>query len=230
MAVQFDGSTQYLTTTLIPVTTFPFTVGMWFYMDAVSTLAQNLFAITDTGSADNMMIGGVNSSEQFRIAAQQSAGGLNTNAGPTVVAAGWNYGVWRFINATNYRAHVRLASGTTGNSTVTTSTTPTGLDTMTLGARQPSTGADFFWGGRIAEFFIANGDIYRSTGSTMDQALITHLSFNGPLKTPFLADQLVHYRSFRTHPSLKCAGDLDRGIAQIEWTNTGGATLNAHPV
>lgn len=229
MAASFaSASSQSLSTTspLLPSTGYPFAVGMWVY-PTTSGVEKTLFSFADTASADNYLEVRQNASNQFVAAA--AAGGAEVTATAGINGTRWHFVLVRFDSATLRRIDVLSPTGQTPSGNNTTSTAPTSLDTLALGARIASTTTQYF-DGFIGEFWYANVNIQPAGGATQTPVL-RQLGRGGPFSVPKVAQNLVQYWSFREHPTAPKGEEafIGAGKAWQGWTNTGGVTTGPHP-
>lgn len=231
MSLSLDGSTQYLTQALPPVLDYPFTVGVWFNLRAAANSTRAVFSLSDTGSTTNYLQFRMNTSEVMRNVAEDGTGETAGAATTSLVAGEWNFSAVRFVSAIARRFRPLYGNGFSGeNGSSATSRTPTGLDTITLGALETSGGASQFWDGLIAEYWILNADVGLFSGADMNSSLTRQLAFGGPFSVPSVARSIVEYRSFRT--SINGGGPEDiyfgpKG-APGTWVETGGVTIGPH--
>lgn len=231
MAVVFaSASTQYLQNSAPPAFAYPFTVAMWtlpggllanrtFWVWSDNTTTNNYFEIGTTGAGATL----------FNAQAGASLATTNTT-GSTGQAI---YIIARVISATEKRLASMLSStGVIGQANTATNVTPTGLNTMALGARIDSGGASRAWDGRISEFWWTSNDVGLG-GGNLDASLIRRLAREGPFSVPHVADNLVEYRSFRN--SLQAPGGDSRETyfgefgSQV-WSSVNGPTLQSGAV
>ena len=229
MAASFaSASSQSLSTTVpeLPSTGYPFAVGMWV---APSTLSveKTLFSFADTASANNYLEIRQTSGNNFAIAAAAGGAENTATAGINGGANRWNFVLARFDSATLRRIDAMSPTGQTPGNTVSTSTAPTSLDTLALGARIASTTSQYF-DGLIGEFWYANVNIQPSGGAAN---LLRQLALGGPFSVPRVAQNVVQYWSFREHPTAAKGEEahIGAGKAWQRWTNTGGVTTGRHP-
>lgn len=203
------SSTQYLTCaapTYIP--TYPFSVGIWARLTAVSNVVRVLWSASDTGTTNNYWEIRMSTTEVFQVGA--AAGGA-ANAGGAgscpAIAGQWAFCFARFLSATNRRLGCINPAGAVyfdeGGST--TSTSPSGVDTISLGARVTSGGAADPWDGEIAEYFLLDDDIMANSvdSGVMKMHMIQQLAFCGPFSTPQALSRLVEYRGMRSQMDSK---------------------------
>lgn len=232
MAALFTAaSTQYLTNAAPAVLDYPFTVGMWVNLAALGTVTRGLWALSDTATTNNWFGVEIASTEVVRVAA--AAGGSQNSAGlltPLVVGT-WNFVVARFIGSGNRRIAGLYATGSTEHAQGITARAPAGMDTMSIGARQDSSGPLVPMEGSIAEIWYTNTDI-QADGAQLQEAMLFQLAYGGPFSVPHIAKDIIEYRSFRKYPSSEgdeigevFHGALDRQI----WSNINGVTIGPHP-
>jgi hypothetical protein len=230
VAIAFNGTTQYLLNTTPLVTSTPLTVGMWFRLGAVGTAVQSLWALADMTAGAAFMSTGVNSTETVIIRASNGTA-TDTPVGAVMTVGPWHFHVARFL-ANNDRRISLLAMGATSIITHANSgATEANVTTqMAIGARISNNPVAFFWTGSIAEFWIADADIWFS-GADLPNEMVHQLAFGGPFSIPRVAKALTEYRSFRCGLDSRDDGSGDvyhRGVRQT-WTAVGGPTLAPHP-
>lgn len=219
------------TTSGLPSTGYPFSVGLWCRLTAVSNTVRILWGITDTGSTNNYLQIGMTSGEL--IAIYSAAGGAEASGTiSTAINAGtWVYVVGRFISSTNRRIARILDTGAIGHGYNTTDHAPTGLDQLNLGRRNTSAGADRYWDGNIAEYWLANIDI-QGDGGQLDNSMLSTLAYDGPFSIPHVAANLLEYRALKKHIT---SGEDDYfnvkigGAGQQTWTKVNTPTIGPHP-
>lgn len=223
-----SASSQSLSTTVpeLPSTGYPFAVGMWVYPTTTS-VEKTLFSMADTASANNYLEIRQNASNQFVAAA--IAGGSEVTATAGINGTGWHFVLARFDSATLRRIDVLSPTGQTPSGNNTTSTAPTSLDTMALGARIASTTSQYF-DGLIGEFWYTNTNIQPAGGATQTPVL-RQLGWGGPFSVPHVGQNVVQYWSLREHPTAPKGDEalIGAGKAWQSWTNTGGVTIGPHP-
>jgi len=231
MALRIDSSlSQYLMAPLpVPVITgYPYCVGCW-VRDIDTANARTIWEITDTGATNHWASVEFSNTAFIRLGA--ASGGAEDLTTHTPVDDGtWNHVIARFITATNRRIHLLEWTGTQSTATDTTSRTPTGLDTMVIGAHLTSAGASEFMNGDVAELWVTNGDIF---GPSLDIGKNQHnqIAYGGPLSFPPIAQNLVDYQSFRRGiDSLNHQmGDVDQSRRALWTPVNGGGVLAPHP-
>lgn len=222
MSALFNGSSQHLLNSTVPVTDTPFTVGMWVYPTDPSGTQMFFSSCTNT---DSLAFGLIDSTGlKWGIAFNDS-----NNFGPGAVTLNqWAFCVARFISISNRRLTVLEGNGTiTGvQHTAAGSLLATKYG---IGARVVSPVVEFF-GGRIAEFWMTDTDI-QPDGTALNNDTLRQLAHGGPFSMPHVAANLVDYRSLRTALSSDQdnASDYFNGNSGRQtWTNL-GATRAAHP-
>jgi hypothetical protein len=213
----------------LPLTGYPFTVGVWV---KVRTLGINhrIFALSDSGSADNHLSLYVGSTDAWRI--EGTAGGAEANSAVgTVTTARWSFVLGRFIAAANRRLAVWHSTGNATFSAVqnTVSRAPTSMDMMSIGSLESSSPTDFF-DGLIGEFWLANADVL-PTDAAISAAAMQSLALGGPFSWPHIAKSIVEYRSLRSHPTAGQGSDIyaGAGVRQQSWENVNGVGIGPHP-
>ena len=231
MAVAFVlASSQYLTRAIpetVPTTIFPLTVGAWVYPKSANTMA--FFSIGDNTVTNQY--GAIRRQNTGTVSISAAAGSSESSAnnGVAINANTWNFVVGRFISATNRRVGVLHSTSVISHASGTTSRAPTGANEIRVSGHAASAVTNAM-DGRVAEWWYATADVQPDGAQIQDQ-LLRALAFGGPFSVPAIAKNIVEYRSFRTHPT---CGDLNEiyfggGSTAAPWTNTGGATIEAHP-
>jgi hypothetical protein len=223
------ASSQYLSTTPY-VTAVPFTVAMWIRLTAASTVQRILWAASDSATAHSFFVR-MDAAEQVAASIEAGAGASSAEAATAITAGVWNFVIARYISATNRRVALRHGNGLIQHASDATNTTPTGINTETIGARVISgAAAAQFWNGSIAEFWQCNQDIGPDAASALPDPMVNQLAFGGPFSMPQVAGSLVHYRSFRAHPTAAHSEDVFYGAGGIrEWTNNAAVATGDHP-
>jgi hypothetical protein len=208
-----------------PITAVPFTVGFWVRPTIVS-VAQDLFSITDTaGTADYFSVE-KSAANTWGI----GCNGIFSNVG-TVTQDKWSYLICRYISATNRRLAVLNPDGSTSHVQSTTSRTPAGVDTMTIGAFEDSGGPQSWSDAHIAEWWIADIDIQADAAQLQDPHL-RNLAYYGPFWYPHIARNIVEYR--RLGQSI--GSDTDKTgeaiygkLGKSNWTNVNNVLPGLQP-
>lgn len=227
MAIAFVGaSTQYLSNSAPPAFAYPFTVGLWVKHTNVGS-TTTMWSWADTGSTTEycgiwQVSGG---SVQVRINTGATLGAI-TLAGS---ASLWTFVLARFISATNRRASSYVLGNAIAHGNNATNITPTGIDTMALGAHVTSSVSQALTGS-IAEFWWASSDV-QNDGAQADNALVYQLATRGPFSVPHIAPNIVEYHSFRR--SIDLYGDLRRESyfgpqGRQVWSPTNSPTTASH--
>jgi hypothetical protein len=195
---------------------------------AVSTVIRTLFTLSDTAVANHYLSVKMTAAEALIQSAM--AGGTVNDSGPgiPITAGSWVHVVSRFLSATQRRIH-HLRFGELTNqfnaATGATSRAPTGMDTMTIGCLNLSTGQTLFWDGIIAEYWMAKGDV-NSDGVAMTAENAKHLAFDGPFGLSNI--NVVDYMSFRN--GFAADGPEDRFCSLgHKWAAVNGPTAAPHP-
>lgn len=236
------ASTQYLTQSAPPLLDYPFNIGLWMNLSAVSNVARTLFCLTDTGAASHFLSIGMTSAELLRISA--AAGGtVNSGTATTaLVAETWNFSVFRFVASNQRRFRPVYANGFSGEvGSTATARAPTNMDAILLGALNSGGTISEPWDGMLAEYWIMKGDIMDGVETTDAYSwLMRELRMRGPFALPHIARKVVEYRSFRT--GINGGGPDDIYFAQPgvgsgagsptrpgPWTDNNGVTIGPHP-
>jgi hypothetical protein len=196
---------------------------MWIKLTASGSVARQVFSLSNTGATDHYLVVRMNTSEILQHIA--IAGASNAQVSSTAVITGlWAYFVARFVSATQRRMHVYVPGHSTfavDTATNTTSRTPTGLNAITLGAMNLSSGLADFWDGILAEWWMCRGDI-TSDSLDMTQGELHALAYGGPFNHPRVAGALVDYKSMRQ-------GWQSEIPTPHVWTAVGPPGVAAHP-
>lgn len=231
MALWLDGSTQYVTQALPPVLDYPFCVGISFNLAAAANSTRAVFSLSDTGSLTNYLQFRMSTTEIMRSVAEDGTGETAGAATTALVAGQWNFTLLRLLSANDRRFRPLYGNGFSGeNGSSAISRTPTGLDTITLGALQTSGGASQFWHGGIGEYWILDGDVW-PTGGDAGNDFMRALRLLGPFGIPHIARRILEYRSFRTSINGGGPGNVYFGSKGMPgaWVETGGVTIGPHP-
>lgn len=224
MAATFTAaSVQFLTGAAMPITTYPFSAGVW--IKQPSTGDVSLFFMTDGGGPNYFALALFNGNPY--VSASDTNGEVDADlAGITLNSGKWVFLLGRWVSATNRWCSLLQDDGSTVHAQNTTSRTPAGLTTMYLGSYDGSgTGA---FDGSMAEFFLLNADVQPDGAQTQD-TLLRQLAYGGPLSLPHLAGNVIDYRSLRKHPTCEDAGEIAWGAkGKQTWINN-GVTTGPHP-
>ena len=237
MSIFFQsGISTYLANSSPSVVGLPFSVGIWVNLAAVGAVNRTIWALSDTATSTNYYEIGMDSGENARVGLRSGGGEATFLAGMTFRANRWAFLLARFRTST-----FRCFAGYDGNGLVrstinTSSMAPAGLDLMTLGAISTSQGLNgdaitsVPWAGQIAEFWIANTDVYPSASNT-DISFLMTLAYGGPFAFTNIADNIVEYRSFRKHPASEADGSNEvyfTSSQTVRWTNVNGVRIASH--
>lgn len=233
MAVNFEAaSSQYLvngTTSGLPTTGYPFAVGMWAKLTAADVVTRTLWGLSDTGSASNYLIVRMTTTELIGCTA--AAGGAESNnvLATACPAGGWVFIVARFISSTSRWISGLFPNGVVNHTQGVTARAPTGLDTITIGATNTSSGISSPWDGGMAEYWLSKADV-QADGAQLQESLLRRLAYGGPFSVPHIAKDIIEYRSFRVNPSGDGVGEVFHGLAGRQtWSNVNGVTTGPHP-
>jgi hypothetical protein len=197
MGVLFTAaSSQYLETTDIPATTYPITMGFWCQLTAADAVARTLACLTDTGTTNNYFSTYMTSGEFLGFRVQSSLNASDEFVGQIITAGNWSYVLCRFISSSSRRISFLQHQGIMSSTADGIGVTPTGVDTMTIGALRTSSGMSQFWDGKIAEFFVSVNDA-AVTNSDPNIAFVSKLSREGPFSIPMISSNVRFYASFR---------------------------------
>lgn len=152
MARDFDGSADYLTELISPISAYPCTLSCWVKPDAVSGGSNKyLLSFGDTGSSTNYAAIFINQSTATLNLVHSSSGAAQVSSGPSISAGVWSHaaGLWSSLNSrTSY------LNGTAGTTNTVTKVWPP-INNVAIGALRRSTlGA--YTDGAIAEAAIYN--------------------------------------------------------------------------
>jgi hypothetical protein len=143
MSADFDGSANYLQQTAIAITGHPVTMACWFNSDTI-TAGQTLLGISDSGSTDNYMIiqasGNVTGDPVRALDRGTTARVAATTTGYS--ADTWHHACGVFTSTTSRTIYIDGGSSATDTNT----STPTGIDSLGVGALERSSG----WGVFVA--------------------------------------------------------------------------------
>ena len=146
MSYSFSGTSQYLSADEAPLGSAPdrpWMVTAWALHDAVPLGASQHVALVGQ-SAANQYEGLSAFSDDFYAQSRDGSTNAPANtAGTGLVTSTWTHGAARFDSSTSRSAYVGTSQGTV----VTTSTSPTGFDRVTIGCRPTITE---YWDGLIA--------------------------------------------------------------------------------
>ena len=150
MAIQFDGTNDYLRATSAPVTAVPLSMSFWFNPDATSNSDRNGLAVA-TGSDNNRF--NIYLANDNIVRAQTRSSTANNAAAAT---ASFSAGSWQHAAGVYVTSTERYAYYNGGNKgTNTTDITPSGIDITAVGefgnSATPPTGP---WDGGLAEMAI----------------------------------------------------------------------------
>lgn len=181
MAYAFNGSNQYLSTASAPVTAAPLTIACWARPSA-------------TGTSAYLAIGNTTTGERFQIALNVSSAGV---AAQTIASAVTNTATVGAIPAANNWVHAAGVFSATNNRVAyqdgvagtanTASSTPSGINSLYVGARNNGGGIGLYFNGQIAEVGIWNAALTAAEiasltkGMTCDKVRPDSLVFYAPL-------------------------------------------------
>jgi hypothetical protein len=221
------ASTQRAVNASSPITTYPFSLGLWHYPFDVST-TRGIWSLCNSGANDLNQFYLWNNTGTWTFSARDGVSiSSNTVAGATANA--WAYLFVRAISATNRWLSVLKPDGSIAHSNNVTSRDPSGCNQMSLGSREDAT-PDIFGNGRSAEFFITDTDIQPDAAQT-SEPFIRQLAYRGPFSVPSIKKDIVEYRSFRSFaPTSDKWNEVYYGKkGRQTWTNTNAATIGPHP-
>lgn len=208
-------------TSAAPVfTTLPFTAGGWARTLTIAAGSSALFSWWAALDVDTYEV--YRSGPTLRV-----WGGTTSTDVLTLVAGRWFYFILRGITTSNKRLSAVDSLGTIGNgqSTDTASITPLAYSVGAEGDdSQP-------WNGDVAELWMTDTDI-QPGGGVLDTTTLLYIAYNGPMAVPYIANNLVFYRSFRstTDGVRENAEDVYQGkYGKLTWTASTGITTSDHP-
>lgn len=206
MAFAFNGSNQYLSTASAPATAAPLTIACWARPSATGTTAY--VAINNTTTGDRFQIAlNVSSSA---VAAQTVVGGSTQSAtvGAVPSVNNWLHAAGVFSASNNRVAYLDGVAGTAN----TASSTPSGINSLYVGARNNGAGIGLYFNGQIAEVGVWNVALTAAEiGSLAD----------GMTCDKVRPDSLVYYS-----PLVRDLIDYSGGLTI---TNNNTATVAVHP-
>jgi hypothetical protein len=192
MALEFNGTNQYLQVGSAVLTAAPLTMACWFNVDSV-TVNHSLVSITNSGIAGSitrfaMFAAGAISGDPVRVIASDAA----SNNGIASTTSGYSANFWHHAAGVFTSASSRSVYLDGGNSaTDTTSITPTLLDRTNIGVQflqnAGGTSGIAFADGLIAEVGIWNAALTAAEiaslakGMTCDKVRPQSLVFYAPL-------------------------------------------------
>lgn len=223
MSVAFPG-TQRLLNTSPPITTGSvWSMGLWVMVTSGISGGSIIAAFRNTAETHIIGLQGVNFGSNFGF--NSNAGGSDASiTGVAITTGAWFFHVLRSISTTNRRLSSLSPDGATTHGQNTTSRNPT-INRALLGT---TSGTQTFTG-RIAEWWLAAGDIVPGNGA-MPDAMLRQLAYRGPFSMPHVAANVLHYLSMGTIGSAQDrAGDVYFGSARSPWTPSGTLQLAPHP-
>lgn len=224
-AVFANASSQYLINSVPPVTTYPFTVGMWCYM--TSLVANRAVWSLRSASGSHFFQTSIVGAGPFNFSISVADGGIvNSGTDATALAVNrWYFVVSRFNGTTERRISVLSDDGAATDTFSLVSTNPVGITQSRIG----SFGTNY-WDGALAEYWMTRSDI-QPDNSSLKLATLRQLAKSGPFSIPHIASQVVDYRSFRQAIGSEQDGpDTLRGaFGPQTWVNTNGVALGSHP-
>lgn len=224
------ASSHNLLNSATPITAVPISVGAWVNLSAAANAVRSVFSISDTATTNNYWYLGMSTAELMQVGAAAGGAAVVGAVTTALVAGSWTFVLGRFIAADNRRISVLHPTGVIEHGQNTTSTAPTGIDAMSIGALQTSAGTTQPWDGSIAEIWWTNTDIHIENTQTNNN-LVMRLAYGGPFSVPHVAQSIVEYRSFRSRilSTSESSGEVYFGRGRQTWTNTGPPTLARHP-
>jgi hypothetical protein len=206
MAYDFvRSSSQTLSTTTAPATTYPFTIAAFARWKTGADADDGLVSLNSSAPATNQFTLAFDDAD-FKVYAVARAGGsASFGTGTTGLSADtWGHAVGLFTSSTSRRPYLNAVAAAVD----TNSRSPTGIDRMVLGARVTAQ----FLNGLMAE--VAIWDV------ALNDAEITSLSKG-------FSPRRIRPQSLKFYaPLIRTLQDL-RGALTI--TNNNSATVAAHP-
>lgn len=145
MAVDFDGSTAYMSVAAMPVSGYPFSMACAFWVDNV-TASHNLVNLTDGTHGFSLQARGDVGGDPLMFAVSSAGGGVDfATSSTSITASAWHHACAVGASATS--RSVYLNGG--GKATDTASNTPPSLTTTVLAVDVALAAA--FLNGRLAE-------------------------------------------------------------------------------
>jgi concanavalin A-like lectin/glucanase superfamily protein len=223
-----SASSQCLVNSTPPITGTPFSLGMWVY-PTVNLTGRTLWSLCDLVTGNNRYR--VRTQSAGAISAMVIAGGTETGAATgagVVVVDKWVFFVARFITSTNRHISALSADGSVANASNTQLRAVTAATAMYLGVNEA---VSEFYNGGIGEFWYTNTDI-QPDAATLASSTLLQLAYGGPFSVPYIAKDIVEYRSFRSSPDSRGdrMGEVFHGAkGRQTWDNTNGVTVGPHP-
>lgn len=219
------ASTQSLKNAATNGVTYPFTVGFWFNVLTTNVL-QCPYSFNN-GAAGGYH-GRMDATGHLSLIVNAGSNTVTTTVG-AATSNTWNFYLARFISATNRRLIFLNSAGLIEEVQGTASISPGTHTQCNIGllgsATQP-------WNGNIAEWWYTNTDIQLG-GAVTDTSLVLQLAYKGPFSVPYVAQNLVEYRSFRM--GLDTSSDeinevyWGEGVPQQIWTLVNAPKIGEHP-
>jgi hypothetical protein len=206
MAFNLNGSNQYLSTASAPVTAAPLTLACMARPSATGTSAYLAIGNTTTGERFQIAL----NVSGAGVAAQTIAGGSTNTAtvGAIPSANSWLHAAGVFSASNNRVAYLDGVVGTAN----TASSTPSGINSLYVGARNSGGGIGLYFNGAIAEVGIWN--------AALTAAEIASLA-KGMTCDKVRPQSLVAY-----FPLIRDLTEIRSGLAV---TNNNTATVANHP-
>lgn len=211
-AITLNGTTQYLTTSSLPVTGLPFTI--------TALIRQATIAGGALAGFGNFASGGIilEATPQTGGAHRTTDLGANaTTAGSLRTANTWDYIASRLISTTSRFAHVNTTAGTQSTATSTNSGT---ADTFYVGARRSGGTTNNFFTGDLNVLRVYNVDPGADWISTESNSLRSPSTF-----APYIGETAVG--GGNTNPVADITGPVTSGAttvvqgSNVNFTGTG---------
>ena len=195
----------------------PFTIGMWY--KAVAGAVSVLTSVNDGTIGWEIYF---NSTGPVVRAGYWTGSATQGTASATTVADQWNFVVARLITTASKRVANLLPSGAIAHVQNTSTTTePTTLVNVDIGGWEP------YCDGDIAEWWLAGVDV-QPDGLQLKDDLLRQLAYKGPFSVPYIAANVLQYRSFR-RGLLEGPGDTYFHGTPLITTVMGAPAMAEHP-
>lgn len=211
MSYDFDGTNDWIgNITTCPVTSGPCSAVCWFWPNAANIHMINLA----NSSGETNFRFSVDTSNFLQLNALVSGNGVTLDTSGTVSRAGWNFGGFRVVSATERKIYLAsYPSYILETASATVSRNPTGFTRLHIGSRRNNSTTDNYFNGKIAEVAIWNTALSDSDFISM------LIGISCTLVRP---QNLVFYA-----PLIRDIVDFSK--TRLALTNNGGATVADHP-
>lgn len=210
MAYNFNGSTQYISSTTTPVTAVPITISAWFYGTSTA-LSNGIISPSNASGSDSFRLQAVQASIGQTVRGGSFATGFTTGNANTTTT--WSATVWNnssVVFASSTSRTVYLNNGGAGSNT--TSNTPAGVNRLLIGVLVNASALFNYMSGYLAEIGIWNVSLNAAELSALNKNISPEL---------IRPQSLVFYT-----PLIRELIDIRQGRAL---TNNNTATAIAHP-